>query len=260
VKSHRGWRLIARKGFPLGALARVLQDAESVCGRGDPRALKLAPGSRVTAHRCQLAGKPYDLCVKAYPYRGLRHALRWSAKTSRARSFWKGCWGLRARGFHVPDPYLMWEQRRLGFLLVTCGVVTERVRGASALDRYVEGATARERRQVLTAMARTLRRMHDKEIFHGDLKAGNVLVRGGSGRPEVVLLDLDAVRFRRRLSWHQRALNLAQLDASLSPAVGPRDRLRFLATYGRGQGNRGPLRILAREVMRLSALRRDDHR
>jgi tRNA A-37 threonylcarbamoyl transferase component Bud32 len=251
------WRFFARRGFPLGAFPRILQDARSVICPTDGRSLKLARESRVTAHLTHVGGRPLDLCVKEYPYRGLLHAVRCSIKPSRARAFWKGCWGLRVRGFGVPDPHLMWERRRLGVLL-GCGVITEMVRLGRGMDRYVRETPPSVWRPLIPFLAETLARMHATGVFHRDLKAGNVLIEAGGQGRRVVFLDLEAVRFPRRVSWGARVLNLAQLDASLPSEVGLRDRLRFLSAYGGKRWHRDQLRALARETARMSGIRRKD--
>jgi tRNA A-37 threonylcarbamoyl transferase component Bud32 len=99
--------------------------------------------------------------------------------------------------------------------------------------------------------------MHGKGVFHGDLKAGNILVRDhGDAPPEILFLDLEAVRFQRRVSRRKVVLNLAQLDASLPACVSPTDRLRFLCRYGREKMPRDHLRGLARDALQISIKRR----
>jgi hypothetical protein len=105
------------------------------------------------------------------------------------------------------------------------------------------------RRACLTALGRSLRRLHDAEVTHRDLKPSNLLVvadqRGGFRFP---IVDLEGARPRfRAVAWRRRARDLARLAASLPL---PRaERLRILTAYHRA-GSRSPwaLRRLAAAV------------
>jgi tRNA A-37 threonylcarbamoyl transferase component Bud32 len=140
----------------------------------------------------------------------------------------------------------------------------EWVADGKGLDRYAAirfapplgPARFAEKTGLIRELAATLARMHRKGVFHGDLKAGNVLVRARGSSPRVVFLDLDAVRFGRRVGFNDRALNLAQLDASLPACVSRWDRLRFLRDYGKGRLGRADLKEMARRTVRISEKRR----
>jgi tRNA A-37 threonylcarbamoyl transferase component Bud32 len=52
--------------------------------------------------------------------------------------------------------------------------------------------------EVVTALGRFARRLHDAGVFFRDLSDGNVLVTGGEGGPRLWLVDLDRARIRKR--------------------------------------------------------------
>jgi len=110
-----------------------------------------------------------------------------------------------------------------------------------------------DRREVLYRVARLVRHMHVRGIFHQDLKANNVLVR--EGRPFVV--DLERVKFPRLVSRANRILNLAQLNAAVGAPVTRTDRLRFLRWYlGRDQAEWRRRREWVDRVMTITIGRR----
>jgi serine/threonine protein kinase len=156
----------------------------------------------------------------------------------------------------------MWEERRLG-LLVGCGVVTEAVENALGLDRFAamrfSPPLTREalagKRRLIEQMASALARLHKKGVLHRDLKASNVLIQAQGEGVRIVFLDLDAVRFKSRVSQKEVVLNLAQLDASMASTVSRSDRARFLVKYWGGHADRKRLRALKRQVRNLSEAR-----
>ncbi len=95
----------------------------------------------------------------------------------------------------------------------------------------LDGLSPGERRALARALGRFLRRLHDADVRHRDLKAPNLLVRAGSGAtPAFWVTDLDGARVvRRGVGWRRRARDLARLDASL--AAGSTDRARVLRAY-----------------------------
>ncbi len=127
-------------------------------------------------------------------------------------------------------------------------VVTKAVRPAQSGDewhvaRLARGGEGREAiRQVARRLAEMVARMHAAGVIHRDLHAGNVQVRSGERRGELVLMDLHRVRRRRRLSRRAKAANLAQLCHDRAPFTTRSERLRFLRDYLRFSGAGGSLR------------------
>ena len=93
---------------------------------------------------------------------------------------------------------------------------------------------------------------------HGDLKATHVLLRAGAlGAPfEARLLDLEGVRFRRRLSDRERIEALAQLNASLPDCLAARDRQRAFRRYARSLPFTAEAGAVLDEIVRRSVARR----
>ena len=70
--------------------------------------------------------------------------------------------------------------------------------GAEELWRHGAIVGARERRPVIAALGRLLRRLHDAGFTHEDPHIGNFMVRDvREGLPEVLPIDLR--RLRRRM-------------------------------------------------------------
>jgi len=154
---------------------------------------------------------------------------------------WYNAFGLETRG--IPTPRLL-----------ACS-------GDRVAGRWIEGAVplwehfkARGvSRDFLARLARLVRRMHVRGVYHRDLKANNLLVRDD----EISVVDLDRVDFCREVSRAGRVWNLAQLNAAVGAPVTRTDRLRFLFAYaGRDRAVRMNWKVWAREIMEKTRARR----
>ncbi|MCG6871992.1 MAG: lipopolysaccharide core heptose(I) kinase RfaP [Gammaproteobacteria bacterium] len=130
------------------------------------------------------------LLVKVYPLSGLAR-LRALGRASRARRAWRAACDLRAAGIGAPRPLLLYE-RGWGLLPSGSVLVSEFVDGANC-GELLETRPGHPVRVRLVAL---LRRLRGLRFVHGDLKASNLLVRGG----EPWLIDLDRAH-RWRKPW-----------------------------------------------------------
>jgi tRNA A-37 threonylcarbamoyl transferase component Bud32 len=167
-------------------------------------------------------------------------------RRGRATRYWRSAHGLAVRGLATPR-------------LLACGPTWVAGEWVEAPDLYafvrdrLGGLGRADRDRLLSRFARDLRRAHALGVFHRDLKATNVLVRDA----EFLIVDLDSVRFAERVGEPDRILNLAQLNASLTPPLTRTDRLRFLRTYfGRCASLRRDERRWTREIMKVTVARR----
>lgn len=81
--------------------------------------------------------------------------------------------------------------------------------------------------EVLAALGRLARKLHDAGVFFRDFSDGNVLVTGGSPAPRLWLVDLDRARVRRGpLGTLNRLRDLSRPGLNRAE-----DRLRLLEAY-----------------------------
>jgi hypothetical protein len=177
-----------------------------------------------------------------------RSADGWLVKRTsrrRARRLWWNAYGLEVRG--IPTPPL-WARG-------PHWVVGEWVDGLP-LDRYVRGGYASlgraGRNTFLRRLAEVLRHMHERGVFHHDLKGENLVVTAGA----VQVIDLDRVSFTLGVSRRRRIRNLAQINASVTPPVTRTDRLRLLRYYLGNAWSAVAERDWIARIMRMTIARR----
>ena len=242
-------------GTPLGA---VLSRPSRLLEARDARFVKDHLRTAVAAVKVE--GR--EVFVKRFkPYAWYRR-IEWLVVPTPAQRCWRQSAALEAAGFRVPQALVVTETRRMG-LPADCYFVTASLAGAEPAGRYwrerAVGLGVRERRTLLAALARELRRFHDARFYTRDANADNFLVRmaRGSG-PEFFLLDLENVRRVGAVSERRRAKNLVQLHRPVRGTIGLRDRLRFLREYA-GAPLRGRLEWL-RRLAELDAEKEDEYR
>ena len=193
-------------------LAALFAQHQEALGARDARLLELDARSALSA---VTAGGRHAV-VKETRWRGPGRALADALRGSAGRRAWLAGHGLLARRIGAARPLAFLERRRCG-LPVRSWVVLEDQRPAVAAAFAVErGEMPAE--AVLATLTRLVIDLHRARVDHGDLKATNVLLRRAEGRPEAVLVDLEGVRFPRRLGDARRIAALAELNASLPDA------------------------------------------
>jgi UDP-glucose:(heptosyl)LPS alpha-1,3-glucosyltransferase len=257
-RSLRPGRLYARLRLAEGSGMRLreLPEAEvrqALAAHREARAaggrnlLKSDERSHITA--ALVAGR--RMVVKEVPFRGLARGLVDMVRGSAARRAWLGGHGLIARGVGAARPLAFVESKR-GCLVAGSAVLLEDLRShQDACDAASDG----DREMVLDALTSLVATLHRRQIDHGDLKSTHIFLDEEDGRLVPRLIDLEGVRFPRRLAPKRRLRALAQLNASL-PDSFPNDArcrafARYLAEHPFPGGNRRALeRLVAMSLAR----------
>jgi hypothetical protein len=191
-----------------GALQCALAGLASTRKSDDWIELKSDSRARVTAGPSSVG----PLVIKEYRARGITHRLADCFRGSPARRAWCGGHGLAARGIAVATPIAFLEHRRLGLPSVSTAVFRDARPGEFADACPSDFAPADE---VADALLTLLQKLHGKRVIHGDLKASHVMLRRDGEQLSTQLIDLEGVRFPRKLSDADRIRSLAELNASL---------------------------------------------
>lgn len=165
----------------------------------------------------------------------VRHWLR----PSKAFSEFRRLKEVAARGIGTVEPLAFAEPRRR-FGNGESILVTRALENVEPLDvflsdtyrRLPRGLQSRVRMNLAESLGSWVAHLHRAGIRHDDFHAGNILVRlAEEGRIDLFLVDLNAVRVGKALSWNASRDNLVILNRWFSLRASRADRLRFWRTY-----------------------------
>jgi len=190
--------------------------------------LKRSRSGDVLAGEVTVGGKMLAVVIKRPRKRYWYRYLNEIPRRSRSWRTWVKAWGLIARNLPTAWPLLVMEKRRFGYLTDSISIF-ERVPGPTLRRVDLDALDPEQRDNLFRRTGRVLRTIDNSGLSHFDAKASNWIVRDDEKLgPSPVLIDADAVRFRR---W--TALGVRRLLRSMKEheQYTPRDSLSLCLGY-----------------------------
>lgn len=240
VNTRDTYTMYRHRFYPEALIDTLLENYHTV-SRDHLMILKKTPKETVSLLSATYDGEAYRVVIKESLFNTFFARLRNSIFRSRARRNWIGTKALRVRGISTPDALALLEYRA-GVLMRRTLLLTRYVEQSHELNEYVlmrynrtlSEAELRRKKRFIAALAGLIRDMHQKGIYHADLKSNNILVREEGDAWKLSVIDLDRIGFRSSLSFNERANNLAQMNASVAACITPVDRMLFFKHYAQG--------------------------
>lgn len=159
--------------------------------------------------------------------KGWLESLKFLLLPSKAKKEWFIVCRSQKRDIPIPKP-LGWMERLRWGLVVESYYLSEAIgSGASLIEDFNQLRDG----SIAAGLAKTLKGVHDRGLFHKDLHAGNFLWDGES----FFLSDLHRAEVKRSLSLNERLWNLSQLFHSLRSKWGEGEEIKFIEKYFDGE-------------------------
>ena len=267
VSPAPGWKghvVLASKHCPPGSTAgthvftraqweAILAQGPSLLEGEDVKVIKDSPSGRVVQRKLKVGDIELEVHIKRPRRKQSWKILMDCFRASRPLRAFRLGHQMMTRGVDTALPLAAME-RRIGPFLTDSILITETVhashmnqflhiRLAHVADPQLAGLSEAEQstvaQNVLRSLGRMVRRLHDNNLVHRDLKSGNILVHWTpEDGPSVILIDLDGLKRVSRITMRQRFQGLMRLNVSLlqCTAVSHAGRLRMLLGYLRRPG------------------------
>jgi tRNA A-37 threonylcarbamoyl transferase component Bud32 len=215
--------------------------------------IKDSPSGRVVRRRLKVGEVELDVHIKRPRRKRTWKIIFDCLRASRPLRAFRIGHQMMTRGVDTALPLAAIE-KRTGPFLTDSILITETV-AASHLNQFLhtrlthvadpqlaelsEDKQESIARNVLSSLGHMVRRLHDNNLVHRDLKSGNILVHWTlEDGPNVVLIDLDGLKRVAHISMRQRFQGLMRLNVSLleCTSVSHTGRLRMLLGYLRRPG------------------------
>lgn len=228
VKKEKGLTFYHRKGFPLDRLKRAAKKHLAIVQ--ETPSLLVKQSSEVIVSIFNDAEN--RICVKQFCYPHWWDRFREHFRRPKGLKAWLGGNGLRVRGISSIKPLALMEQKRW-YGRVESILIMEASNTEEEMDRYLcKGFDGiKEKRNFIKAFAFWLCQLHQRNIYHQDMKACNIVVSENQQAWDFKLLDLEDVRLSEKVNERKLFKSLLQLNTSIPNFVTRTNRLRFFRAY-----------------------------
>jgi len=228
------------------------EDLDSLCSV--PACQIIKDQKRVKVYRILWNGEP--LFIKRYNPYSMGNAIEALFLGSKAVRSWKGAHLLITRGINTAEPVAAINYSSLG-IPGKCFYVTREISDSEISVEYYEKrfingkGTIEEKRLFIRTLARLFKDLHDKGIYHNDLKDYNILVKVQHNKPVFFLLDLEGVQSFPKIPKRCLIENLMQINRTIGRIMSNADRIAFIREYCNNEDWKG----LAKEVLAASVIK-----
>lgn len=209
---------------------------------------------RIKVYRVEYRGTA--IYIKRYNPYSLWSRLATIIQGSKALKAWQGANLLLEKGFNTAMPLAAIDYRTFG-LIGKSFYVTKEISDSEISVHYYEDrfhekkGLLHERRNFIRSMAKLFKELHQKGIYHNDLKDFNILIREDDGVLTPFLLDLEGVYRFKRVPQSKKIKNIVQLNRTIGRLMSKADRLAFILEYSEGKGWKELTRAVLKESERM---------
>ena len=195
---------------------------------------------KVARLKVEIQGEARTVYLKRYNAFSWRYRFRSIFQSSGAVRSLRGAVILSEYGISTVRPLAAVDSRSWGMLNGSF-FLSEEIENGKTADAYwreelltMKGKEGiRRRKRFVGAIGELFRSLHQRGVYHNDLKDANILVRPdfSDSAEQFYLLDLEGIRRYRKLNRQRQIKNLVQINRTLGKYLRVTDKLRFLESY-----------------------------
>jgi tRNA A-37 threonylcarbamoyl transferase component Bud32 len=231
------WKICLRKDF-LKCNVKDLFLSKNKKSQEQSKFIKIPSSQYTNVSKCNIRvdGTIHSFYLKEYLCRSTTDFLKCLFRPSPAKRSYHASIILENNGFCAPVATGLFE-RCIGPFLIDNLLLTEEVKNAKSIVQCLADMNQNPskdvllyKRSLIECLGETIGQMHNKGIFHGDLRLGNVLVQQKENGMRFFFLDNERTKKFRRLPARLRLKNLVQINM-LQGNIIKTDRMRFFKRY-----------------------------
>jgi serine/threonine protein kinase len=252
IQRVKGVHYYHRRDFDLDRGKRMVKEHLRLLRESPSSLAKDAPEVSVSI----VKDEGVRVCVKHFRNLNLWRTFKDHFRQPKGLKSWVGSHGLKVRGIPSLTPLALVEKRswwglRESFFLM------ESSETGQEMDRYIlERLGGLEKKRLFTkAFAQWLSYLHQKGVFHQDMKTCNILISENGRGWKFQLLDQEDISLDEKVGSGKLFKSFLQLNTSTPRTVTRTDRFRFLKEYLRGNPILNHPDVFIQKLMRESRRR-----
>lgn len=262
IVKHHNYKINMRNEWDVNNLVGLVNRHTVLLKENLGNIIKISPKVGIT--RIQFPFEDMSgVCIKEYKYPSIFKRFLYSFFNSPARRAWFSAHGLMALKFLTPKQYALIEEK-VSVQLKRSFIVMEDISNYLPCNKYIDEMfksfhdkiIIKKKRDFISCLAVSFRRLHDTGVYHHDLKANNIMVEELYNKWNFYYLDLDRIYFGKKVSIEKKIKNLSQINASLSNIITYTDRLRFYLIYANIKALDIENKLVLRTIVRASIKRK----
>ena len=259
-KKLNGMKMFFRRGYDTNSFPELIGKHHNALANNDEGVILKRDSKTALTRFLFKNGEIRSVVVKQYKTTCGLCLIKNIFRNSAGRKSWIAGNGLSVYGFNSARPLALIEKKVLG-IVTDSYLIMEDASHSLEMDRYIlknfhnqslPGAS-KKKKTFVNAFAKTIAKMHNRNVFHSDLKTCNIMVKEKDGKSfDFIFLDFDKVAFNEEISIRKRIKNLIQINLSTPGCITIADRFRFLREYLEQCNMADEKKAILREIINIS--------
>jgi tRNA A-37 threonylcarbamoyl transferase component Bud32 len=259
-KRFTGMKMFFRKGYDTNIFPELIGKHHNALANNDKDVI-LKRDSKTALTRFPFEnGEIRSVVVKQYKTTCGLCLIKNIFRNSAGRKSWIAGNGLSVYEFNSARPLALIEKKVLG-IVTDSYLIMEDATHSLEMDRYILKnfhdqplpGESKKKRTLINDFAKTIAKMHNRNVFHSDLKTCNIMVKEKENKSfDFIFLDFDKVAFNEEISIRKRIKNLTQINLSTPGCITITDRFRFLREYLNLCNMADEKKTMLREIINIS--------